>query len=114
MNHVPDDVLAAVDDLGWAVLVDKPTTVDGRLRADFRVRIDCDRRALDAGTVPAAFRLEHGDSASTLQGHGSLVATIVKGVNAQPRGWGVKPPETYAHRETDDGWQVYAGHATLL
>jgi hypothetical protein len=113
MNHVPDDVLVAVNDLGRAVLVDEPTTVDGRLRTDFRVRIDCDGRALDSGTIPVAFRLEHGDSASTLRGHGSFVATIVDGVDARFRGWGIEPPETYAHRETDGGWQVYAGRATL-
>ncbi|MBB6646900.1 hypothetical protein H5V44_11495 [Halobellus sp. MBLA0160] len=113
MNHVPDAVLAAIDGLGRAALADEPTTVEQRLRGDFRVRISCDRTALDAGTVPVAFRLEHGTTAPTLRDHGSFVVTIVDGVDSRLRAWGIDPPDAYTHRRTDDEWQVYAGRATL-
>lgn len=113
MNHVPDDVLAAVDDLGRAILTDDPAALDCRLRSDLRVRIDCDRAALDAGTVDVAFRLERGDPEPALRGHGSFVATIVDGVDGRLRAWGIEPPAAYASRGADGEWQVYAGRADL-
>ena len=113
MNHVPDPVLAAIDDLGRAILVDDPTTLDRRLRSDFRVRIDCDRTALDAGAAAATFRLEHGTPAPTLREHGSFVATVVDGVDSRLREWGIEPPDAYTHRSTENGWQTYAGRAAL-
>jgi hypothetical protein len=113
VNHVPDDVLDAVDDLGRAILTDDPAALDCRLRSDFRVRIDCDRAALDAGTVAVAFRLERGDPEPTLRGHGSFVTTIVDGVDDRLRAWGIEPPATYAVREADGRWQIYAGRADL-
>lgn len=112
-NHVPDAALDAIDGLGRSLLEAEPTVVDERLRSDFRVRIDCDRAALDAGEAAVTFRLEHGSPSRTLRGHGSFVETVVDGVDARLRGWGVDPPDAYAHQETDDGWQVYAGAATL-
>jgi len=113
VNHVPDAVLAAIDHLGRATLVDDPTTLDRRLRGDFRMRVNCDRTALDAGTAPVTFRLEQGTPAPTLREHGSFVATIVDGIDSQLRGWGIEPPDAYPHRSTDDGWQVYVGRAIL-
>jgi hypothetical protein len=113
VNHVPDPVLAAIDGLGRAILVDDPTTLDQRLRGDFRIRIDCDRTALDAGTASVTFRLEHGTPAPTLRGHGSFVATVVDGVDSRLREWGIEPPDAYTHRSTDDRWQIYAGRAAL-
>lgn len=113
MNHVPDEALAAIDDLGRAVLMDDPITLDQRLRGDFRVRIDCDRAALDAGAASVTFRLERGTPAPTLRDHGSFVATVVDGIDSRFRAWGIEPPDVYAHQNTDDGWQVYAGRATF-
>jgi hypothetical protein len=109
MNHVPDEVLAAIDDLGWGVLEDEPTTVDERLRSDLWVRIDCDRAALDSGRADVAFRLDHGSAAATLRDHGSYVRTIADGVDSQLRGWGLDPPTAYTHRATEGDWQVYDG-----
>lgn len=113
MNHVPDDVLAAIDDLGEGLLVDEPTVVRERLRSDFRVRIDADRAALDDGTATIAFRLEHASAAAELRDHGSYVRTIVDNVDARLREWGLDPPSAYTHRGTDDGWQVYDGTLVL-
>jgi len=113
VNHVPDAVLAAIDGFGRSVLNDEPTVVDERLRSDLRVRIDCDRAALTEGHARVAFRLAHGSPAASLRGHGSFVGTIVDGVDSRLRAWGVDPPASYAHGDTDGEWQVYAGRATL-
>ena len=112
MNHVPDAVVAAIDDLGRATLTDDPTTLDQRLRRDFRVRVECDRAAVDAGGVDVTFRLEHGSTAPTLRGHGSFVTTIVDGVDSRLRAWGIEPSE-YSYQGTDDGWHAYVGRAAL-
>ena len=113
MNHVPDAVLDAIDDLGRSLLTDEPTVVDERLRSDLQVRIDCDRAALSEGVATVTFRLQHGSPARTLRGHGPFVETIVDGAESRLRAWGVDPPASYTHRDTDDGWQVYVGRARL-
>jgi hypothetical protein len=112
-NHVPDVVLASLDDLGRACLHDKPTDVRGRLRSDLRLRVDCDRAALDAGRAPVAFRLRHGTAHDRLRDHGSFVETIVEGVEARLRPWGVELTGDYEHVGTEDGWQVYASTLRL-
>lgn len=113
MNHVPDAVLTAIDGFGRSLLEDEPTVVDERLRADLRVRIDCDRAALDEGCAEVTFRLAHGSPAASLREHGSFVGTVVDGVDSRLRAWGVDPPASYPHRDADGEWQVYAGRATL-
>lgn len=112
VNHVPDTVVAAIDDLGRATLTDDPTTLDQRLRRDFRVRIECDRAALDARVATVTFRLEHGTPTPTLRGHGSFVATVVDGIDSRLQAWGIEPSE-YSYQDTDDGWHVYVGRAAL-
>lgn len=112
-NHVPDTVLAAIDDLGRSLLTDEQTVVDKRLRSDLRLRIDCDRAALHTGAVTVTFRLRHGSPPRTLRGHGSFLGTIVDGVESRLRAWGIDPPASYTHRGTDGEWQVYVGRATL-
>jgi len=92
MNHVPNDTLEAVDTLGRNLLASDPTVVDERLRSDLRVRTECDRTALDAGTAPATFRIERPAEAETLRGHGSFVDTTVSGVETRLRQWGIDPP----------------------
>lgn len=113
MNHVPDEVLAAIDDLGERLLLGEPTTVEKQLRDDLRLRVECDETALDAERAPVVFRLEHTTPADTLRGHGSFVETIVENVETQLRTWGVDPPDEYRHHDTEDGWQVYLGQARL-
>lgn len=109
MNHVPDETLTAIDELGRRVLGDEPTIIDERLRSDLRLRIDCTRAALDAGTAPIAFRLDHTSSVATLRDHGPYVCTVVENVESRLRGWGLEPPAAYTHRATENGWRVYDG-----
>ena len=73
MNHVPNDTLEAVDTLGRNLPASDPTVVDERLRSGLRVRTECGRTALDAGTAPATFRIERPAEAETLRGHRSFV-----------------------------------------
>lgn len=113
MNHVPNEVLAAIDDLGRAVLLGDPRSVEKRLRTDLRVRIDCDRAAIECGTGDIAFRIEHTAHAETLRGHGSYVETVVDNVESRLQSWGLYPPEAYGYRKTEGGWHVYGGPLRL-
>lgn len=113
MNHVPDEVLAAVDDLGRAVLLGDPRTVERRLRSDFRLHIDCGPAAVESGTADVAFRIDHTTHAETLRGHGSYVETIVDNVETRLRAWGLDPPEHYEYRRTEGEWHVYGGPLEL-
>jgi hypothetical protein len=113
VNHVPNDVLAALDEFGRGLLVDEPAVVRGRLRSDFEVRIDVDRTALDTGVATIAFRLEHTAAADELRDHGTYVRTIVDNLETRLREWGVDTPPAYAHRTTENGWQMYEGTLEL-
>lgn len=112
-NHVPDDALAALDELGRGLLVDDPAAVRERLRSDLRVRIDCDRTALDTGAAAIAFRLEHTSSAGALRDHGPYVCTIVDSIDRRLGKWGIDPPAAYTYRATEQGWHVYDGTLRL-
>lgn len=113
MNHVPNDVLAAIDDLCRGLLVDEPTILRERLRSDFRLCIDCDRAALNDGAATITFRLEHTSAAAELRDHSSYACTIADNVESRLREWGIDPPSAYTHRATEDGWQVYDGALSL-
>lgn len=113
MNHVPNEVLAALDDLGYGLLVGRPRTVDEGLRGDFRLQITCDHAAIDDGTARIEFRLQHTVALARLREHGSYVCTIVDNVESRLRAWGLEPPPAYDHRTTEEGWQVYAERLTL-
>ncbi len=116
MNHVPDEVLSAIDDLGEGLLVGDPRPVEASLRSDLRLSVPVDDDALRAGETPVEFHLQHTRVHDHLRAHGSFVATVVDGVERRLRAWGVEPPERYGYdRDLADGgdWRVYAGQATL-
>jgi len=114
MNHVPDEALAAIDDLGRGLLVGDPRPVEASLRSDLRLSIPVDADALRAGETPVAFHLRHTRGHDHLRAHGSFVATVVDGVETRLREWGVEPPERYEHdRDVDGDWRVYDGEARL-
>ncbi len=116
MNHVPDGVLSAIDDLGEGLLVGDARPVAASLRSDLRLRIPVDDAAVQAGHAPVEFHLQHAQGHDELRAHGSFVATVVDGVESRLREWGVEPPERYEHDHdrTEEGtWRVYAGEARL-
>lgn len=116
MNHVPDAVLSDIDDLGEGLLVGDPRPVAASLRSDLRLSIPVDDEALQAGTAAVEFHLRHTRVHDHLRAHGSFVATVVDGVEARLREWGVEPPERYEYDRDlveEDTWRVYAGEALL-
>ena len=113
MNHVPNEVLAAIDRVGRGVLLEDPIVLRERLRSDFRLRIDCDESAFADSAASITFRLERASARDALRDHGSYVCTIVDNVDSHLAGWGIEPPPAYPHRATEDGWQVYAGTLSL-
>lgn len=96
MNHVPDDTLAAVDELGRAVLRGTAQPVAEQLRTDLTVRIASDQRDIESGTLPVVFWIT-GRPRPRLRDHGSYVATIVDGLEHRLVAWGIDPPDRYRH-----------------
>lgn len=113
VNHVPDEVLAAIDRLGEGLLTGEVVPLDGRLRSDLRVRVPLDRAALDAGTVRVTFHYDVAGTEDRLRGHGPFVETVVDGVEDRLRRWGVRPPDTYRFAGRPEKRAVYAGEAGL-
>lgn len=113
MNHIPNEVLDALERFGKGVLTGEPPVVHERLRSDLRLRIDGDD-VLESGTARVAFHLDHGRREETLRGYGSFVQTIVDGVDERLREWGVEPPDAYRFEEARAGRLVFAGNARLM
>jgi hypothetical protein len=109
MNHVPDEVVAALDRYGERLLTRTTSRVSGRLRADLRVRID----PPDGQTALCRYEIEHAQTPATIRDYGSFVATVVDGVDARLRSWGVAPPEAYEYTETVEGTHRYEGRLCL-
>jgi hypothetical protein len=113
VNHVPDEALSAIDGFGEGLLVGEPRPVSARLRSDLRLRIPCDRAALDAGETAIEFRLDHGRTEPTLGAYGPFVGTVVEGVERRLREWGIDPPAAYEYDGTEEGRHRYAGRLRL-
>jgi len=109
MNHVPDDVLDALDEYGQAILTGSPSGVSGRLRTDLRLQID----APSNGTARCRYEHDHTNPSETLRAHGSYVTTIADNVDDRLRSWGIEPPPAYEHTESVDGIHRYEGHLQL-
>ena len=114
MNHVPDDALAAIDRLGEGLLRGEPRPVRAGLRSDLALRIPCDGAALAAGETTVAFHLGTTAPEGCLRDHGPFVGTVVDGVEARLRDWGLEPPPTYDRHGEVDGRHRYAGPLGLV
>ncbi len=112
-DHVPDEALSRIDDLGEGALTGDPRPVEARLRSDLRLEIPCDEAALAAGETTIAFLFDHARQEATLREYNPFVVTVVDGVEARLREWGMVPPDAYEHRGTAEGWHRYAGVLTL-
>jgi hypothetical protein len=110
MNHVPDDVLDALDTFGEHLLVGRPPRVEGRLRQDLSVTIVPNT---DGETARIRYETEHTQAPPVLRDRGSFVATIVDGVDERLRSWGVEPPDAYEYRETVGTTHRYEGRLRL-
>jgi hypothetical protein len=105
MNHVPDEVLDAIDAFGEGLLTGTPPRVNGRLRSDLRVSIRLD----ESGDVRCRYEREHTRAPPEIRAYGSFVTTLVDGVDDRLRSWGVDPPEAYTYAGTVDGVHRYDG-----
>jgi len=112
VNHVPDDVLDALDDFGEGLLTGDPPPVRGRLRSDLRVRVRV-RATGDGRTAVCRYGTEHTRAPPTLRARGSHVTTVVDGIDDRLRAWGIDPPEAYEYVETVDGSHRYEGTLRL-
>jgi hypothetical protein len=110
MNHVPDDVLDAVDTFGERLLVGAPPRVGGRLRQDLRMQIVPDG---DGETALLRYETEHTKTPPVLRDRGSFVATIIDSVDERLRSWGVEPPDAYEYTETVEETHRYEGRLGL-
>jgi hypothetical protein len=109
VNHVPNTVVERIDDFGERLLYGDQPDVVGELRDDLRIRI----RPTGAGTAVCVYLTEHTQSPPTVRDRGSYVTTIVDGIDARLRAWGVEPPDSYEYVHTEDGTHRYEGMLRL-
>jgi hypothetical protein len=110
MNHVPDDVLDAIDTFGKQLLVGSPPRIERRLRGDLRLTIATDE---DGDTAVLRYETEHTQTPPVLRERGSFVTTIVDGIDSRLRSWGIEPPDAYEHVETVGSVHHYEGQLRL-
>jgi hypothetical protein len=109
MNHVPTDVLNAIDEFGESLLTGTAVRVNGQLRQDLRVGI----WPTDATTATCRYETEHTQAPPVLRDRGPYVTTIVDGIDDRLRSWGIDPPPAYTHTTTVDGTHQYEGTLQL-
>jgi hypothetical protein len=120
VNHVPDEVTAAMERFGEAILADEPGSVDVALKSDVRVRIDWDRDDLVAGTAWIEFVVDHPNPADSLRGFGPFLDTRVDGVETTLAEWGVRTPDDYERvpgadpADSDGDGATYAGRLRFV
>jgi len=90
--------------------VGSPSPVRGRLRDDLRLRIVPDS---DGTTADTSYTITRTQAPPVLRDREPFVATILDGVDARLRSWGIEPPDAYEHVETAGTTQTYAGTLTL-
>ncbi len=109
MNHVPNDVVDAIDEFGESLLLGEPCAVSGRLRQDLRLNIT----PTDTTTATCRYATEHTQTPPTLRERGSFVTTIVDAIDTQLRAWGVTPPSAYRYTTTVGNTHYYDGTLEL-
>ena len=109
MNHVPDEILTAIDEFGEGCLYGTPDSIDGKLRSDLRIEIV----PAEASTATCRYEADHTQSPGRLRGRGSFVTTIVDGIDERLREWGIDPPDAYTLVMSVDGTHHYEGTLEL-
>jgi hypothetical protein len=109
MNHVPDEILTAIDEFGEGCLFGTLDPIGGRLRSELRIEVVPE----DASTATCRYETEHTQSPPTLRDRGSFVTTIVDGVDERLQKWGIEPPDEYTLVTSVDGSHHYEGTLQL-
>ena len=90
MNHVPDEVLGAVDEFGESLLLGNPES-----------------------TATCRYRAVHTQSPPAIRDRGSFMTTIIDGIDERLEQWGIEPPAAYTYAATVDGTHHYEGTLQL-
>lgn len=109
MNHVPDEVLESIDEFGNGLLFGDVNPVRGKLRTDLWITITPETDS----TAVCRYETVHTQSPPTIRDRGSFMTTIIDGVDARLRKWGIEPPVAYEHVETSDDTHHYEGTLRL-
>jgi len=105
MNHVPDEVLGAIDKFGESLLLGNPEPISGKLRTDLRIEIVPDTDS----TATCRYRAVHTQSPPAIRDRGSFMTTVIDGVDEQLEQWGIDPPTAYTYAATVNGTHHYEG-----
>jgi len=109
MNHIPDEILEAVDEFGEGLLLGDVEPMSGKLKSDLWVEIIPDTDS----TAVCRYKTVHTQSPPTIRDRGSFMATIIDGVDTRLREWGIEPPAAYRYAETVDNTHYYEGALQL-
>ncbi|WP_253738667.1 hypothetical protein [Halohasta salina] len=109
MNHVPDEVLDAIDEFGECLLLGEPQRVHGKLRTDLRVEIVPN----DESTAICRYTTVHTQSPPAIRDRGSFMTTIIDGVDERLKQWGIEPPTAYTYAATVEDTHHYEGTVQL-
>jgi|AntDeeMinimDraft_5_1070356.scaffolds.fasta_scaffold00736_8 hypothetical protein len=109
MNHIPDEVLGAVDEFGGDLLLGGVEPISEKLKSDLWVEIIPDTES----TAVCRYKTVHTQSPPTIRDRGSFMTTIIDGVDTRLRQWGIEPPAAYTYVGTVDDTHHYEGTLQL-
>ena len=109
MNHIPDEVLAAVDEFGEGLLLGDVEPISGKLKSDLWVAII----PATESTAVCRYKTVHTQSPPAIRDRGSFMTTIIDGVDTRLREWGIEPPAAYTYAGTVDDTHHYEGTLQL-
>lgn len=109
MNHIPDEVLGAIDEFGEALLLGKPEPITGKLRTDLRVEIVPDSES----SAICRYNTVHTQSPPAIRDRGSFMTTIIDGIDERLQQWGIEPAPVYTYVGTVDDTHHYEGTLQL-
>lgn len=109
MNHIPDEVLEAIDEFGESLLLGTPKGMTGKLRTDLRIEIVPDSES----TATCRYTTVHTQFPPALRDRGSFMTTIIDGIDQRLHQWGIEPAVAYTYVETVDDTHQYEGTLQL-
>ncbi len=109
MNHVPDEVLGAIDEFGERLLLGTPKPMRGKLRTDLWVEIIPHTDSM----ATCRYETVHTQSPPTLRDRGSFMTTIVDGIDERLQQWGIEPASAYTYVDTVERTHHYEGTVQL-
>ena len=109
MNHIPDEVLGAIDEFGKRLLLGTPEPTGGKLRTDLWIEIVPDGES----TATCRYETVHTQAPPAIRDRGSFMTTIIDGIDQRLQEWGIDPPAAYTYVDTVDDTHHYEGTIRL-